>query len=99
DAGGTCSASYDEGTLVTLTATTGAHSTFSGWGGYCTGAASTCQVTMDAAHSVTAAFTVFQPDLVIAKGHSGSFVQGGTGSYAVTVSNGGTDSSYGTVTV
>ena len=38
-------------------------------------------------------------DLTIAKTHSGSFTQGGTGSYSVVVTNSGTGSTSGTVTV
>ncbi len=54
--GGTCSASYTSGTLVTLTATPASGSTFGGWSGACSGTGS-CQVTMTAARSVTATFT------------------------------------------
>jgi len=57
DCGGTCSASFTEGTIVTLTAVAAAGSTFTGWGGDCTGL-STCMVTMDQARSVTATFTL-----------------------------------------
>lgn len=52
-----CSAAFDEGTVVTLTATPAAYSTFSGWsGGGCSGMA-TCQVTMSSDTAVTATFT------------------------------------------
>ena len=54
--GATCSASYDDNTLVTLTATPTAGNVFSGWGGACSGTATTCQVTMNQARSVTATF-------------------------------------------
>jgi uncharacterized repeat protein (TIGR01451 family) len=53
---------------------------------------------MSQARSVTATFSIFQPDLTIAKSHTGNFVQGGTGTYTLTVSNVGADPSYGTVT-
>jgi uncharacterized repeat protein (TIGR01451 family) len=39
------------------------------------------------------------PDLTIAKTHSGNFTQGSNGSYTITVSNGGTAASSGTITV
>src|SRR5439155_8005721 len=39
------------------------------------------------------------PDLTIAKSHTGNFVQGGTGSYNLDVSNVSSDPSSGTVTV
>ena len=44
-------------TVVTLTAAPSWIDTFAGWSGACTGQNVTCQVTMDAARSVTAAFT------------------------------------------
>jgi uncharacterized protein (DUF2141 family) len=55
--GPTCNASYPAGTVVSLTATNSAGSTFDGWGGACSGTGA-CQVTMDAAKSVTATFTL-----------------------------------------
>ena len=57
DCPGDCSQSYLEGTLVTLSATPAAGSSFAGWSGDCSGTAS-CSVTMDAARSVTATFTL-----------------------------------------
>ncbi len=56
DCGAACSASFDHGTSVTLTAAPAAGVDFTGWGGDCTGTASTCTVSMDAARSVTATF-------------------------------------------
>lgn len=55
---GTCSAAFDAGTVVSLTATpTGAHA-FTGWSGAgCTGTTG-CQVTLDQAVTVTADFTI-----------------------------------------
>jgi hypothetical protein len=53
--GGTCSASYNAGTAVTLTVSVLAGSSFTGWSGACTGAGA-CSVTMDQARSVTATF-------------------------------------------
>jgi len=55
--GSTCFAPYTSGAVVTLTATPNGNSTFTGWsGGGCSGAGA-CQVTMNAAQSVTATFT------------------------------------------
>ena len=54
-AGNNGSANYTSGTVVTLTAPPDTGNTFSGWSGACTGTG-TCQVTMDAAKSVTATF-------------------------------------------
>lgn len=53
--GTTCSASFTEGTVVTLTARPAAGSVFSGWSGACSGTR-TCKVTMTAAKSVVAGF-------------------------------------------
>ncbi|HEY2988191.1 MAG TPA: hypothetical protein VGL11_10740 [Candidatus Binatia bacterium] len=58
--GATCSASYNGGTSVTLTATAATGASFTGWTGACTGTGA-CVVTMDAAKSVTAAFSVPPP--------------------------------------
>ena len=51
----TCSASYNSGTVVILTATPGTGATFAGWSGACTGTGS-CSVTMSQARAVTATF-------------------------------------------
>ncbi len=50
-----CSASFDQGKVLKLTATPAAGSVFGGWTGACSGA-DTCTVTMDAAKSATATF-------------------------------------------
>ncbi len=54
--GSLCTASFTSGTAVTLTATPASGSTFTGWGGACSGTA-TCTVTMSAARSVSATFS------------------------------------------
>ncbi|MHA2609849.1 MAG: InlB B-repeat-containing protein [bacterium JZ-2024 1] len=56
DCGNTCSASYDYGTIVTLTATPDPTSRFDGWGGDAD--CSDGQVTMDANKTCTATFTL-----------------------------------------
>jgi hypothetical protein len=53
--GGTCSAEFEEGKTVTLSATPASGSSFTGWSGACTGTAA-CNVTMSEAKSVTATF-------------------------------------------
>jgi CSLREA domain-containing protein len=52
---GTCSRTFAAGTPVTLLATPSAGSTFTGWGGACSGTA-TCVTTLNADTSVTATF-------------------------------------------
>lgn len=55
--GVTCTAKFSGKSLITLTAVVTSGSVFDGWSGACTGTASTCTVTMDAAKSVTASFS------------------------------------------
>ena len=57
DCGAACSADFDDGTVVTLTATTAPGSRFDGWSGAGCSGTGTCAVTMTAAASVTATFT------------------------------------------
>ncbi len=57
DCGADCLDNYDVGTVVTLTAAAGVESTLSGWGGACLGTG-TCVVSVDAAKSVSANFTL-----------------------------------------
>lgn len=58
--GSGCTASFNDGTQVTLTETPTAGSTFAGWSGACSGT-SGCSVTMNAAESVTATFNSTTP--------------------------------------
>jgi hypothetical protein len=55
--GAACNASFNSGTVVALNPAPNAGSTFTGWGGACSGSGA-CSVTMSAAKSVTAAFVV-----------------------------------------
>jgi hypothetical protein len=71
DCGATCSFSFPVGTMVTLTATPDAGSTFTGWGGDCTGTGP-CVATMDQDRAVTATFDVGPPTLTVTKAGSGS---------------------------
>jgi hypothetical protein len=57
DCGSTCSAKYNAGTAVTLTATPPAGKAFVGWGGACSGTATGCTVTMSTNVSVQATFS------------------------------------------
>ena len=78
--GATCSAGYDHGTVVTLTATADAGSTFAAWSGACTGTG-TCQVTMDQARAVTATFNTVPPTTT---SHTLTVTKAGTGTGGVT---------------
>ncbi len=69
--GATCAASFSYGTVVTLAAPASFGSVFAGWGGACSGTGS-CQVTMDAAKSVTASFQLQSFPLTVTKAGSGS---------------------------
>lgn len=60
--GSSCTANYPTNTDVTLTATANAGSSFIGWGGSCSGANSTCTVTLSQARNVTATFDLTPPD-------------------------------------
>jgi hypothetical protein len=62
----TCSQGYSVASVVTLTASPGAGSTFAGWSGACSGTGA-CQVTMDRARTVVANFGVRLPNTAITK--------------------------------
>jgi formylglycine-generating enzyme required for sulfatase activity len=68
---GTCAASFPESQTVTLTATPTAGSTFAGWSGACSGTGN-CVITMSAARSVTATFTLQLRTLTIGIGGTGN---------------------------
>ena len=59
DCGATCSAMFQDGSLVTLQArtTNGSGYSFTGWSGDCAGSFHDCTLTMSTARSVTATFT------------------------------------------
>jgi hypothetical protein len=64
---------FDEATILTLTAAAGAGSTFTGWSGGGCGGTGTCQVTLNADTTVTAAFTLnaVQHTLTVSKSGTG----------------------------
>jgi hypothetical protein len=68
--GSTCSYAFVNGTSVTLTAVANTGSTFTGWGGSCTGTG-TCTVAMTAARSVSANFTLIRYTLSVTKPGNG----------------------------
>lgn len=85
---GTCTANFNHGTMVTLTAVPAQGTTFAGWSGACT--SSPCTVTMTQARSVTANFTVTNYTLSVNLPGNGEGVVTGTG---INCGNGNTDCS------
>ncbi len=72
DCGSSCSAGFNLGTTITLTATPGPGSPFAGWSGACAGSGTTCLVTFNAATSAGAAFVAAtQYTLAVASGVGG----------------------------
>jgi hypothetical protein len=69
--GSACSASFPAGTGVSLAATAGAGSQFTGWGGACSGTGA-CSVTLDAARSVTANFAATVGTVSVIKSGGGT---------------------------
>ena len=95
--GDQCSATFDHGTEVTLTAAPADGSTFAGWGGACSGT-DTCVVAMDGAKAVVATFdlqTVLStPDLTLLKTADPQTVaEGGAIAYTLHYANAGADAS------
>jgi RNA polymerase sigma factor (sigma-70 family) len=82
ECGATCSATYEHGAVVTLTATAGSDSTFGGWSGACS-ATGSCTVTMRGAASVTATFDRKRHTLTVAlAGGGGGSVTSNAGGIA-----------------
>lgn len=73
-----CSAGFDGGQTVTLTATPSAHHRFAGWSGggadpgTCTGATTPCEVTMDESRTLTATFATIEHRLTVDVSGSGA---------------------------
>ena len=72
DCGSTCTNDFAFGTVVTLTATPDVSADFTGWTGAGCSGTGTCIVTMDAAHSVTATFTLKSETLDVSTSGSGT---------------------------
>jgi hypothetical protein len=84
--GSTCMASFNYGTVVTLTAAPTASSTFMGWSGACSGSATTCMLTLTAAASATANFVPAAPTPLLYWPFDGSNANtGSTAGYSVTL--------------
>ncbi|NOJ94463.1 kelch-like protein, partial [Corallococcus coralloides] len=71
---GSCTALFAMGTPVTLTATAAAGSTFTGWSGAGCGGTGDCLVTMTAAASVTASFSLPSRPVIISASQSATTV-------------------------
>jgi len=75
--GSDCSETYNAGTSVTLTASSATSSTFTGWSGGCSGTG-TCSITMDAAKTVTATFTLKTYTITASAGTGGTISPSGS---------------------
>ena len=71
DCGSDCSMTFDQGTVVTLTATPALSSTFTGWTGACSGT-DACVITMTQPAAVTATFTLSSYSLTVGLAGNGS---------------------------
>jgi hypothetical protein len=65
DCPGVCEREFLDGTIVTLTVTPEATSSFVGWSGDCTGKQMSCPVTMDQVRNITANIYSFPWDLFV----------------------------------
>jgi hypothetical protein len=72
DCGATCSFNFTSGTMVTLTATPSAGSTFGGWSGSGCSGTGTCVVVMSQNRSVTATFNAVPSTLTVTKAGTGA---------------------------
>ena len=97
---GSCTNSYNSGTVVTLTAGPATGSVFSGWSGNaaCSGTG-TCQLTMSAAQSVTATFDPSSTVTTLSNGVAKTNLSAATGAntfYSIDVPAGATNLSVNT---
>ena len=70
--GQTCSASFNPGTTVALTAATNSGFIFKGWSGACSGSSLTCSVVLNQAATVAVAFDTLPPKLTVSENISGA---------------------------
>ena len=74
-----CSELYAANTTVALTAAPDSGATFAGWGGSCSGAGTTCTLTMNTSKAVTASFTQGSTQKILTVSVGGSGRVTGTG--------------------
>ena len=74
DCGATCTATFDAGQVVTLTATPSAHSVFLGWSGACATGLPQCNLSIRSARTATATFApqLYPVEIVYAGGGRGT---------------------------
>jgi len=90
---GTCTETYEQNTIVQLTAAAGSGSVFAGWSNNCSGASNTVTVTMNTDKACTATFVqpgtiVIQKTAIEDNGTFGFSGSGGIGSFSITTSSG-----------
>ena len=85
--GPVCSATFDHGAQVTLTASPGAGSAFAGWSGGCTGTGS-CVVSLGADVSVTATFQSAPPPVAVGDADTAVTYDGWRGAVDLAASGG-----------
>ncbi len=85
DCGADCTGTYNANSVVAVTATPAVGNVFSGWSGACTGTGA-CNVTMNAAKTVTATFNPITYSVNVTKVGNGT-VTGGTISCGTTCQN------------
>jgi hypothetical protein len=74
-----CSSTLQQGTSLSLSANPQAGSTFVSWGGDCSGTTTTCTLTMDTDHNVTATFGRSPKTLTVVTGSGGTVTSNPTG--------------------
>ncbi len=77
--GGVCSAAFDKGTVVTLTALADVGYSFAGWSGDASGPDNPLVLTIDGSKSITAAFTLNSYPLRVSKSNGGKVTSESTG--------------------